>query len=230
MAINTFGLGPRPTQDFGGWLALTAGSALVSYGLARRSWRGLCYFAFATPLIYRGLAGTWPGRRANGMAAAAGDDEDTRVALGGNRGVHVREAVTIDVPAPKAFEYWQRLENLPRFMQHLESVTDEGERRSHWVACGPAGIRVSWDADIINEIENKLIAWRSVPGSDIVTAGSVNFDSLGEGGGTRVTVHLQYDPPAGKVGDLIATLLGGSPAQTIRADLKHFKEILEARA
>lgn len=229
MAITTFGLGPRPTQDFSGWLALTAGSALVSYGLSRRSWRGLCYFAAATPLIYRGLAGAWPGRRGNGALPVAGDREDTRVALGGSGGVHVQESVTIDVPVAKAFSYWRQLENLPRFMQHLESVTDEGEGRSHWIACGPAGIRVAWDADIINEIDNKLIAWRSVPGSDIVTAGSVNFDGLGDGGGTRVTVHLQYEPPAGKVGNLVATLLGGAPSQTIRADLKHFKEILEGR-
>ena len=96
------------------------------------------------------------------------------------------------------------------------------------MAAGPAGLAVEWDAEIINEVENKLIAWRSLPGSDVVTAGSVNFDAARGGRSTQVSVHLQYAPPAGKAGALVASLFGREPSQTIREDLRHFKQLLEA--
>ena len=77
-------------------------------------------------------------------------------------------------------------------MTHLHRVTEGSDGKSHWVAAGPAGLAVEWDAEIINEVENKVLGWRSLPGSDIVTAGSVNFDSVRGGRSTQVTVHLQY--------------------------------------
>src|SRR5205814_3477281 len=98
---------------------------------------------------------------------------------------------------------------------------------SHWVASGPAGLRVEWDAEIIHEVENQILAWRSLPNSDVVTSGSVNFDTV-RGGATQVSVHLQYAPPAGKAGALIASLFGREPSQTVREDLRHFKQLLEA--
>ena len=101
-----------------------------------------------------------------------------RTALGGDRGLRVREAIRVEVPLEEVYRFWRRLENLPRFMAYLESVTESRRRvRSHWVARGPGGVRVAWDAEIINEVENQILAWRSLPGSDIVTAGSVNFAS-----------------------------------------------------
>src|SRR5438067_11547174 len=93
-------------------------------------------------------------------------------------------------------------------MRHLESVEKITDTISHWRAKGPAGTVVEWNAEIFNEIPNKLIAWRSLEGSDVVSAGSVNFDPAAGGGGTRVTVHLQYSPPGGKVGAAIAKLSG----------------------
>ena len=97
---------------------------------------------------------------------------------------------------------------------------------SHWVACGPAGVKVEWDARVINEIDNKLIAWQSLEGSMVSTAGSVNFrESLQ---GTDVRVHLQYNPPAGKLGAAVARLFGEEPSIQIREDLRRFKQFLEA--
>ena len=89
-------------------------------------------------------------------------------------------------------------------------------------------MRVEWDAEIINEIENMLIAWRSLPGSDVVVAGSVNFDRVRGGRSTQVSVHLQYEPPAGRVGASVATVFGREPSQTIREDLRRLKQVLEA--
>jgi uncharacterized membrane protein len=152
---------------------------------------------------------------------------DTRAALAGPRGLNVRDAIRLERPIAEVFSYWRRLENLPQFMRHLVSVTETSPTRSHWVAKGP-GFEVEWDAEIFNEIENKLIAWRSLPGSDIVTAGSVNFDSVRAGRSTQITVNLQYAPPAGKAGALVAAMFGRAPSQTVREDLRMLKQRMEA--
>jgi uncharacterized membrane protein len=113
-------------------------------------------------------------------------------------------------------------------MTHLEGVTDLGNGRSHWEATGPAHMKVEWDAEIINEVEDKVLGWRSLPGSEIVTAGAVNFSTVRGGRSTQVSVHLQYEPPARRAGALVATLFGRNPASMIREDLRHLKQLLEA--
>jgi uncharacterized membrane protein len=205
------------------WLALGSGALLLLVGASRRSAVGALLAGSSAPLLYRGITGRWPAIM-NGWT----QPDDTRSALGGDRGVHVRESIRLEVPLPDVYAFWRHLENLPRFMTYLDRVTERSDRTSHWVAVGPADLSVEWDAEIINEVENKLIAWRSLPGSDVVTAGSVNFDATRAGRSTQVTVHLQYAPPAGKAGALIASLFGREPAQTIREDLRHLKQLLEA--
>jgi uncharacterized membrane protein len=132
------------------------------------------------------------------------------------------------MPVRDVYRFWRRLENLPRFMTHLHRVTETPDGKSHWVACGPAGLAVEWDAEIINEVENQVIGWRSLPGSAVLTSGSVNFDTAREGRSTQVSVNLQYAPPAGKAGAMLASVFGREPSQTIREDLRHFKQLLEA--
>ena len=113
-------------------------------------------------------------------------------------------------------------------MRHLVSVRQLDDRRSHWVAKGPAGRTFEWDAEIINQIANELIAWRTLENASVASAGSVRFKSAGSGRGTEVHVRLQYAPPAGKAGAAIAWLFGKEPSQTIREDLRRFKQLLEA--
>jgi uncharacterized membrane protein len=113
-------------------------------------------------------------------------------------------------------------------MGYLDRVDDLGHGRSHWVAKGPAGKSVEWDAEIINEVENKAIGWRSLPGAALAVAGSVNFDRARNQRGTQLTVRLQYAPPAGRAGAWVATLFGREPSQTIREDLRRLKQLLEA--
>jgi uncharacterized membrane protein len=203
--------------------ALTTATAVVAYGLSRRTVPGVCLATAATPLVYRGLAGDWP-HLGNGHTAQA----RTRASLGGDRGIHVRESIRLEQPIAEVYRFWRRFENLPRFMNHLEQVTELGSGRSRWVARGPAGTRVAWDAEIINDIENKVIGWQSLPGADIVNAGSVNFDTVRNGRSTQLTVHLQYAPPAGRAGSLVAMIFGREPSQTIREDLRRLKQLLEA--
>jgi uncharacterized membrane protein len=150
------------------------------------------------------------------------------VALAGNRGVHVREAVRLEVPLEVVYGFWRRFENLPRFMTHLEQVDDLGGGRSHWVAQGPGGTLVEWDAEIINEVPNEVIGWRSIEGSDIATAGSVHFSTVRQGRSTQVSVNLQYSAPGGPAARWLAWALGRDPAHMIREDLRHVKQLLEA--
>jgi uncharacterized membrane protein len=210
-------------SDVENWLALGSGALLLIAGVSRRSVGGALLAASSAPLLYRGITGEWPAL-ANGSTRS----DNTKTALGRARGVHVRESIRLEVPLADVYRFWRRLENLPRFMTHLDGVTEGANGTSHWVAIGPAALAVEWDAEIINEIENKLIAWRSLPGSDVVSAGSVNFASARAGRSTEVTVHLQYAPPAGKAGVLIASLFGREPSHTIREDLRRFKQLLEA--
>ena len=200
-------------------LVIGAGAVLLIAGASRRSLLGGCLALAAVPLLYRGATGHWP------MEVSRGD---TRSALGGARGISVRESVRLERRPTEVYAFWRQLENLPTFMRHLESVTERSERRSHWVATGPAGVRVEWEAEIINLVANRLIAWQSLPGSDVVTAGSVAFEPIRNGRATQVSVHLQYSPPAGKIGAAVAYMFGKEPSQVIREDLRQFKQLLEA--
>lgn len=213
-----------PPGDVERWGALTSAAALLAYGARRRSVLGLCAATMAIPLAYRGVAGRWPSSFLSLLRAG----DDPRVALAGDRGELVFESVRIEKPLGETYLFWRTLENLPRFMSHLESVSSLGDGRSHWVAKGPAGLRVEWNAELINQIPNQVIAWRSLPGSDVVTAGSVNFDMVRGGRSTQVSVRLQYSPPIGHVGALVAGMLGHDPAGMIREDLRRLKQVLEA--
>ena len=203
------------------WTSLAAASAVIAYGFSRRTVPGVVLAVAATPIAYKGIVGRWPFN--NGHAA-----DDTRSALAGSKGIHVRESIRLETPVAEVYRFWRNLENLPRFLTHLERVTELGDGRSHWVANGPAGVNVEWDAEIINEVENKVIGWRSLPGSDVTTAGSVNFSTVRGGRATQLSVNLQYAPPAGRAGAIVAMLFGAEPSQTIREDLRHVKQLLEA--
>ena len=209
--------------DAEAWLALGAGVLLLAVAASRRPPVGACLAASSAPLLYRGITGRWPD-----VLNSSGIRDSTKGALGGNRGIHVRESIRLEKPVAGVYQFWRRLENLPQFMNHLDRVTEAADGTSHWVASGPAGLAVEWDAEIINEVENKVLAWRSLPGSDVVTAGAVNFDVARAGRSTQLTVHLQYAPPAGKAGAMVAALFGREPSQTVREELRHFKQLLEA--
>ena len=208
------------------WGSMAAGLGLVTYGLSRRRSSGWVYAGFGALLVQRGLSGHCHTYELLGLNSA-GTGEDTRRALGGQRGVIVEESVTINQPIELLYRFWRNLENLPRFMRHLESVERITDTLSRWRAKGPGGTTLEWNAEIINEVPSQVIGWRSIEGSDVVSAGSVNFDDAGPGRGTRVRVRLQYSPPGGKLGAAVARLLGRDPGSEIREDLRQFKQIVE---
>jgi uncharacterized membrane protein len=141
--------------------------------------------------------------------------------------VPVSVSIAINSTPEKLYAFWRDVENLPRFMQHLQSVTRTGERISHWAAKAPGGGVVEWDSEITEERPNELIAWRTLPGSEIEHRGRVSFERLGEDRGSTVHVELVYDPPAGRVGAAIAKLAGEEPELQIRRDLRNLKQLLE---
>jgi uncharacterized membrane protein len=201
---------------------MITGAALAAAGY-RRSNRVLGLAGLG--LLARGASGWCP------VTAAVNPESDytsssTKRHLGGSRGVIVEDAITIYRPVSEVYSYWRNLENLPRFMEHLEEVRVTDRLHSRWSAKGPLGVTVQWDAEIINDIPPTLLSWKSVGQSDVVSAGSVRFRPSGEQA-TEVRVKLQYDPPAGKVGATVAWLLGEDPQRQIAEDLRRFKQLLE---
>lgn len=212
-------------QNVTGWervASVAAGAALVWLSARRRPANRLASSA-GLGLIARGVSGYCP---VNAMTGRGSDRSDTRVALAGDRGIHVLESIIIQRPPDELFRFWRDFANLPRFMEHLAAVRVLSPTRSVWTATAPVGMRVKWEAEVINEIEGELIGWQSTDNADVATAGSVRFVPAA-GGGTEIIVHLQYEPPAGKLGSLVASMFGEEPSQQIRADLRRLKEILE---
>jgi uncharacterized membrane protein len=119
------------------------------------------------------------------------------------------------------------LSNLPRLIEHLESVEEFDGTHSRWNARDPFGRQVEWEAEIHNETPGEMIAWRSLPDSDLDTAGSIHFKPLAEGRGTAVTLSLKYDPPAGRAGAAVARLLGNGVESELEAALRKFKQVME---
>jgi uncharacterized membrane protein len=211
----------RNVSDWERLASVAAGTALLVLGTRQRPANRAATSAGAS-LVARGITGFCP---MNAILGRSADRSDTRIALGGDRGVHVYESITINRPASELFRFWRDFSNLPRFMEHLDDVRVISPVRSIWTAKAPVGMRVKWEADVINEIEGELIGWQSTDNADVATAGSVRF--IPSDNGTEIVVHLQYEPPAGKLGSMVASMFGEEPSQQIRSDLRRLKMMLE---
>jgi uncharacterized membrane protein len=213
----------RNVSDWERLASVAGGAALLMLAVSRPNARRLAALT-GVSLLTRGLSGYCPVNAALGRHSVR---NDTRVALGGPRGIHVRESITIARTPPFLFRFWRNFANLPLFMEHLEDVRVLSPTRSVWTAKAPAGMRVKWEAEVINEIEGELIGWRSTENADVATAGSVRFVPIGDGA-TELIVRLQYEPPGGRLGSLVASVFGEEPSQQIRSDLRRLKTLLES--
>jgi len=208
--------------------SVIGGGLLAFAGLRKRSVGGGVMAATGAEMLRRGLTGKCYLYQALGMRTAATGQGEKTTSVPYELGVRVSESITIDQPRAAVYAFWRELTNLPKFMKHLKSVENRGGNRSHWVVEGPAGVDVEWDAEIVSEVQNKRIAWRSLEGSSVDSAGSVRFRAAKRGSATVVEVNLQYNPPAGAVGAWVAKILGSDPHREIRADLGSLKNHLEA--
>ena len=219
MGLANLGIGAglllRPRQGSRMW-ARVAGDAI---GLGLLAW------------AFRGSRSS-AGRVAGTLAASAGmlavdALAARRMSRASKAPAPLVFAVTINKPPSEVHAFFRKLENLPRFMEHLESVRSTGDRRSHWTANGPAGRSVEWDAEVIAVTPNELIEWRSVEGSDMHNSGVARFTPAPGLRGTEVHLEMEYDSPGGKLGETVAKLLGEDPVQQVKDDLRRFKQVLE---
>jgi uncharacterized membrane protein len=207
------------------FLSALGGAGLLAYGIRRNSWDKLVFLAFGSILIHRGATGHCSAYQALGIDTAEENRGDV-TSVRHKRGLRIEKSVNINRPPEELYRYWRNFENLPRFMQHLESVRVQ-DHRSHWVVKAPAGRTVEWDAEIHHEIENELIAWRSLENADINNAGSVSFQKAPGGRGTQVKVVINYEPPGGILAAKIAKLWGERPELQLQHSLRQFKQLME---
>ncbi|HEX3761263.1 MAG TPA: SRPBCC family protein [Kofleriaceae bacterium] len=140
-------------------------------------------------------------------------------------GIRVQKTLTVDAPLEEVYALWTRLDDFPRFLEHVLEVRTEGDR-SHWRVAGPAGVQVEWDAEITEKIEDRKIAWRSLAGSLVEHHGEIHFERVGDRA-TRISVHMAYRPVGGALGHAIARLLMADPKTLIDADLLRLQSLLE---
>jgi uncharacterized membrane protein len=206
-------------------ISSVAGACLAALGLSSGRKGSLVLAGLGGALLYRGITGHCHTYAALGMNT---NRRQPNVAVPQGRGYKIERTVIINCSPAELYSFWRELENLPKVMKHVKSVEVLDRDRSHWVAEGVLGKDVEWDAEVYNDAENEMIAWRSLPGGDVDTAGSVHFQPIGENRGTAVTVTMKYDPPAGKVGAWLASLTGSGLEQKLADDLQSFKQLMES--
>jgi uncharacterized membrane protein len=200
------------------------------------------HWAPATRLLMGSFGGllAWYGIRARGplgmgagvaaagiLARAVANRPVTRLTgIRDGRRIEVHKVITVAAPIEKVWALWSNYENFPRFMTHLHEVRRTGEQRSHWIAVGPAGISVEWDAVATAWVPNQVIAWKSVEGSTVENAGTVKLRPLSQDT-TRIDVRISYNPPGGAIGHSIATIFGADPKRAMDEDMVRLKSLLE---
>lgn len=204
-------------------LSVFTGSVLLLYGLRNRGATAAGAALLGGGLLARGVTGRSQLYKAFGINTASEEER-----LPAKRAIRVQKTLTINAPAEELYRFWRDIENLTRFMRHLRSVQRLDDHRSHWVASGPAGVCVEWDAEILTDVENEHLSWQSTEHADVYNAGSVHFHPAPHGRGTEVKVVIRYTPPAGALGAAFAKLFQENPEQQIAEDLRRFKSLIEA--
>jgi uncharacterized membrane protein len=219
--------------------SVALGAALIAYGLKRRDAKGVVAAIVGGAFVQRGASGHCSVYEALGVSTGDAEsvlsgrrsDVTSRAAtVNARKAVKVERAVTISRPRQELYAFWRDFTNLSQFMEHLEAVRVDSPTRSHWTAKAPAGTSVEWDAEIVNDVPDEIIAWKSVGHPDVNNAGAVNFSDAPGDRGTIVKVTLDYEPPGGKLGALVARLFGEDPDRQVREDLRKFKQLMETGA
>ena len=193
---------PLGQLPFGSKTLVIGAAALIGYGLTRRSKVGTALAAAGGLLAYKACQ------------VSPSESETHAVFL-------------VNASPAQSYELWRNFSGLPRFMVHLKSVRDLGGSRSEWIALGPGQREIRWNAEITEDTANERIAWRSLPNSDVLTSGSVEFRPDPQNRGTFVSVNVQYGLPGGLLTSGLAALFGKNPEFVVREDVRRFKQLLE---
>lgn len=219
---------PRNVQGAERTASLVGGAALLAAGMLGGTKTRAFTSVAGGALLFRGLLGYCPVKHGLLGDESEGSGQARSAVMDHDEGITVEKSVTVRRSPEELYQYWRAFENLPAIMDHLKSVEVLDDTRSHWVAKAPAGTDVEWDAEIINDVPNELIGWRSLPDSGVANAGSVHFSEAPGNRGTEVRVRLRYDPKFGRVGAGVARLFGENPEQQLAGDLRRFKQTMEA--
>jgi uncharacterized membrane protein len=166
-------------------------------------------------LLFRSISGFCPVYEATGKSRLPNPSKT----------INIRTTVVVNKPRNEVYAFWRRLENLPLFMTHLESVEKIDERYSHWKAKFP--IKLEWKAEIVKEVEGSFLGWSSTEEATIKNAGRVVFaDALG-GHGTEVEVVIAYRPPLGAIGSGVSKLFNKKFEKMVQEDIRNFKTYIE---
>jgi uncharacterized membrane protein len=226
----------RNVSDPERWASVIGGAALAIYGLDRRDLAGGLLAVIGAELIRRGATGHCLVYDALNVstatdATARGPHRDLPASpaatVRASRAVKVEHSVTVKAPASELYAFWRDPANLPRVLEFVESVEMLSDTTARWRVRGPAGKSIEWDAEIINEIPNELLAWKSVGDADVPNAGSLHFRPAPNGRGTEVKIVFEYEPPAGHLGAWLAKLVKEDPSAQVRDALRRFKQLVE---
>jgi uncharacterized membrane protein len=188
----------------------TAGSALALYALKRRNLSGLVAGVAGATMFLRS-ATNLPLKRLAGMA--------------GRRTIDIQKTINVNAPLEQVFDTLADYENFPQFMRNVRDVQVREDGGSHWTVTGPGGMSVEWDSVTTKLEQNRLLAWRTVPGATVEHAGMIRFERVN--GGTRLDIKMSYSPPAGVFGHVVAKLFGADPKSELDEDLLRMKTFLE---
>ncbi len=208
------------------YVSVGAGALLTTIGLRRGGLGGILLAALGGALVYRGASGYCPINSAIGRDTS-GEKTETDV-------LEISNSVTINKPREEVYQFWRKLENLPQFMRHLETVTQQDNKRSHWVArldrenpVAKALPKIEWDAEIVEEEENSRLVWRSVPGATVDNSGEVRFVDAPGNRGTEVHATILYRAPQGIAGEAVMKLFSPAFKQMVKEDIRRFKRLME---
>ncbi|MDZ4783774.1 MAG: SRPBCC family protein [Planctomycetia bacterium] len=204
-------------------LSVGGGALVLLYALDCRPLGALMSFVVGGGLVYRGLTGHCQLYDKLGISTAPSPETG---GVPAQRGERLERQLVIQAPPEKVYKFWRELSNLPSVLTHVSCVVQLEERNSRWQAETPLGTNLEWQAEIIKDEPNRLIAWQSLPGGSLSTAGSVKFEPQGSSQ-TKLTLNMKYDPPGGKVGVWVAKALGVDLLTELNDDLRAFKQRME---
>jgi uncharacterized membrane protein len=196
-------------------LMITSGSYLLYKGLSQEK-KSIAQITSGGAMLARGISGYCP------IYSAIDHIKNDK---GSN--VNIRTEVTINKPISEVYAFWRNLENLPKFMKHLESVKTINSTQSEWTAKGPAGIgSLTWKAEIIKDQKQKLLSWQSIEGAPVKNFGKVLFKAVGDA--TQIEITISYRAPLGIAGQGAAKLLNPIFEKLVHDDISGLKAYLES--
>lgn len=196
-------------------LMVTSGGYLLYKGLSQED-KSMAKIGSGGAMLLRGLSGYCP------VYDAVDHLKNDKAS-----NVNIRVNSIINKPIDEVYNFWRDVENLPKFMNHLESVKPLTYTTSKWTAKGPAGVgKLSWKAEIIKDEKNRLISWNSLPDSSVKNAGKIVFRPSGKG--TEIIVTISYHAPLGIAGESAAKLLNPYFEKLVKDDIVNFKQYIES--